>query len=336
MARVVLHVGTHKTGSTAVQEAFAANRKLLARHGFVYPEIVRRDTAHHGLASLWNRDLAPYEPRGGAEAAWRALARRHRASDDVLVLSTEEFSRISGRGAVDHAAIRAFLEGYERIDVVCLLRDQVSFVQSAYLQIAKIARADLADRPMPAWSTYFARALERGQVTALELDYNALLDRLEAAFGPERVHMVPYAEAAGRPGGAIGLVLREIGCPLDPSALSSPAGQQVNVAGDPLSAWIAAGITAPRRPPAALVETVERLVAKHVRGRTTLYTADEMRLLRERYEGPNERLARRLRGRRPGFALPWMDRKGLTKRAQMSPEFWVELSRALAAPRAER
>lgn len=332
MARVVLHVGTHKTGSTAVQEALAANRRLLARHGFAYPELRRRHPAHHGLAALWNPNLSVYEPRGGAEAAWRALARRHAGTDDVLVLSSEEFSRVLGPAAVDHHAVRGLLEGFERVDVVCVLRDQVSFLQSAYLQITKIARRELAHQPIPPWSTFLARALRSGQATTLALDYNLLLDRLEAAFGPERVHVSSYAEAAGRPGGAIGLVLREIGCPLEPEALAPPAaGAQVNVTGDPLSIWIAAQISSPLRPAPALVDAVGRVVRRHVGGRTTLYTAAEILTVRERFGPANRRLAERLRPRRPDFALPWMNAKGLLKRGQVAPELWIEVARAVRA-----
>jgi hypothetical protein len=327
MARVVLHVGAHKTGSTAVQETLAANRRLLARHGYIYPELRRRDPAHHGLAALWSADLAHYEPRGGAEAAWRALGRRALRPEDVLVLSSEEFSRAHGPGAMDYDAMRGFLRGFERIDVVCVLRDQVSFLQSAYLQVAKLARAELADRPIPTWAAFLEKAMRTGRATGLALDYNALLDRLEEAFGPERVRVLSYAEAARRPGGAIGLVLGEIGCPVEPAALETPAGARVNVTGDPLSVWVASRISAPLRPPAGLVDAVERVVRRRVGGPTMLYTMDEIRMVRARFEEANARLVERLRPRHPDFSLPWMSPKGFAKRGRLDQDFWIELAR---------
>lgn len=36
--RIFLHIGLHKTGTTAIQEALAANRNILRLHDFLYPE----------------------------------------------------------------------------------------------------------------------------------------------------------------------------------------------------------------------------------------------------------------------------------------------------------
>lgn len=335
MARVVLHIGAHKTGSTAVQEALAANRALLARHGFLYPRLTRRTAAHHGLAALWNPALKRYEPRGGAEAAWRALARKHRDGEGVLVLSSEELSRALGPTAVDYHAVRELLSGFERVDVICLLRDQVSFLQSAYLQIAKvkITWPDRRGRPLVPWSTFLEHALQTGQATSLALDHNALLDRLDAAFGRERVHLVPYAEAAARPTGVIGLVLAEMGCPVDPAALAAPGGGRVNVTDDPLSVWAASQISAPLRPSAALIATVREVVSHRFGPRTTLYNGPEIAAVRRRFAPGNERLARRMEGRRPGFALPWMSEEGVARRGGLSRDFWIEVARRLHAAR---
>ena len=332
MARVVLHIGTHKTGSTAVQEAFASNRGLLRRHGIVYPVVKIGYAGHHGLAALWNRDLQLYEPRGGAEAAWRTLARRHAGEPGVLVLSSEELSRIHGVGRVDYRFVRDALGGFERVDVLCLLRDQLSFLQSSYLENVKPdPRKDRRRAPVPPWPHFLARALKDPPAPGRQLDHNVLLDELDEAFGPGRVHVLPYDGAREHPGGAIGLVLDHVGCGLDWRALSLPLGTRFNVTNDPLSVWAAAQVSAPRRPEGALVERVRAVVAERFGPRTTLYTTAEIRAVQERFEAANRRLEARLAEREPGFALPWTSYAGATRRGRLDREFWIEVARRLHA-----
>lgn len=328
MARVVLHIGTHKTGTTAVQNALAHNRRLLRRHGIVYPELGRGQPAHHGLAALWNSSVASYEPPGGAEAAWRALARDHARGDATLLLSSEELSRNYGPNRVDFRFMREVLQGFERIDVICVLRDQVSFLQSVYLEISKNKVPEpTTRRPFPSWSRFHDAAITKGVAAGLRIDHNGLYDTLVDVFGVEHVHMASYAEALSHPQGATGVVVDRLGAGLDPSRLSLPDGGRANVTGDPLSVWAAAQISAPRRPPDALVAAVQEVVVARYGRRTTLYTNTEIRLVRERFGPENERLAARL----PGFALPWTSYEGVTKRGQLDRGFWIEVARRLHA-----
>ena len=37
--RLILHIGTHKTGSTSIQKTLDLNRKLLASNGFFFPAV---------------------------------------------------------------------------------------------------------------------------------------------------------------------------------------------------------------------------------------------------------------------------------------------------------
>ena len=46
MSRLVLHIGTFKTGTTYLQRSMFQNRELLASNGIGYPQFVRR--ANHG------------------------------------------------------------------------------------------------------------------------------------------------------------------------------------------------------------------------------------------------------------------------------------------------
>ena len=52
---LILHIGMGKTGTTALQEAFWANRDVLARAGITYPDIGVDAGAHH--------KITPFKPK---------------------------------------------------------------------------------------------------------------------------------------------------------------------------------------------------------------------------------------------------------------------------------
>lgn len=49
MSHLVLHIGTHKTGTTSFQNMMWKNARKLANYGVIYPRIHARHTGHHGL-----------------------------------------------------------------------------------------------------------------------------------------------------------------------------------------------------------------------------------------------------------------------------------------------
>ena len=51
---ILLHLGFHKTGTTALQSAFAASRPQLLEHGVLYPG---RRRSHHPAAMAMTRFL---------------------------------------------------------------------------------------------------------------------------------------------------------------------------------------------------------------------------------------------------------------------------------------
>lgn len=89
MPRLVLHVGPHKTGSTSIQSACAANRDRLRRDGVLYPSFPGATfvDSHSDAAFLL----------GGRERefdTWLLAAWRQAGAEgcDMLLLSSEEFS----------------------------------------------------------------------------------------------------------------------------------------------------------------------------------------------------------------------------------------------------
>ena len=59
MARIFLHIGAHKTGTTAVQSSFDRNRDMLAGHGVIYPRTNWYHYSQHRLAFALNGHRDP-------------------------------------------------------------------------------------------------------------------------------------------------------------------------------------------------------------------------------------------------------------------------------------
>lgn len=332
MSRVILHIGTHKTATTLIQNAFAANRKLLARRGVIYPEIGRA-TGHHSLLTRW-LNLDPYYHTATAPLAlWQGLA-RYAKGDTTLVLSSEEFSRGANK-RVDFGEVRELLAPFDRIEVVCFLRDQVSFLQSIQLEMGK-------KRAAPGFPTLLEAARKTGYASGLYLDYGALYDQLLTAFPPEAIRFVDYAQARGTAGGILGTMLDLCGAGLDPADLATPAltpatAAGANISPDPIPAWAAGIVSAPEAAPDKLIAQARTALEREFgEGRSsTVYTRAEHKRMAAHVAPLNAAFEARVQAVQPEFTLSppapadaGAD-AGMIWRENIGPGFWAKFARIL-------
>ncbi len=136
--RVLLHVGVHKTGSTALQAAFAEARPELIEKGILYPG---DSDLHHGAAvgvaaagnapgdrSDWTRIRAWQRSR-----KWRLLSSQVRRHDGRAIVSSEFFGRLGPRGI--NRAVAGL--GGARIHVLLGVRPLVEILPSSWQQYLK-------------------------------------------------------------------------------------------------------------------------------------------------------------------------------------------------------
>ncbi|MGI6590124.1 MAG: hypothetical protein ACOX1O_00705 [Eggerthellaceae bacterium] len=150
MAKLILHIGTHKTGTTALQSFFGENRQLLAQRGIAYPilktkyhEVTHERNAHwlmnqakHELGIL---ELTDTDHRAIDEG--RKLLAEAAASADVVVLSDEQ---LWAEGAAHKMFWRRLVPlldefSFDRIQAVVYFRRQDEFVSSMWKQWVKAA-----------------------------------------------------------------------------------------------------------------------------------------------------------------------------------------------------
>lgn len=179
---VLLHVGVHKTGTTALQAALAAARPDLARHGVRYPG---RRQAHHGAAVAVLGKTWGWQGQGGQQtdrATFDRLAdevRRHRRR---TVVSSEHLCEASPE--VGAHVVESL--GGSRVHVLVALRPLGELLPSSYQQYLKYGLQERYD----AWLENTLATDDRRRLSPTfwrRNDHGAVVARWAEAAGPGNV-----------------------------------------------------------------------------------------------------------------------------------------------------
>lgn len=329
MPRLVLHIGTHKTGTTTIQDQMHAARETLAQYGVIYPDL-KKHTGHHGLLADWIALPAVYHLPGGGISYLRQLAQTWAGTDKTIFLSSEEFSRAGGRGgSVDFSALRRIFVNYE-LSVICVLRDQLSFLQSVYVELSR--------RSVPSRPPLFLRdAIETGQVDGLWCDYAGLYMGLRNNFAAEEIQLVDYAKARTDEAGLLNTILARIGpnsiqIPGDQNAKKGPEGWS-NRSPEVLPVWAAQVIAGGAAPdPLLLRSTTEAFELEYGKGRTqSLFTREESKTARAHFERRNIALSELVGRDNKLFMLDLPPAfKGQMYRDDITQDLWIRIARRLS------
>lgn len=132
---VFLHIGSHKTGTTAIQDFATVHRDMLQANGLIYPSFDliggRRERSHLGLVNyLLQGKPAPEgaDPVGLLRTA-RDLAE---SQGKDLLFSAESLFRLSAEDARKVCASFRGAFGDTPFTIVCSLRPQAEFAESLY------------------------------------------------------------------------------------------------------------------------------------------------------------------------------------------------------------
>lgn len=193
--RTILHIGTHKTGTSSIQNFLANNRDHLARGGIHFATSVRSARNVNALAA----DVACGRHARAEEFVAAAVAQAERRGCETLLLSAESFYAMTAffylllacpvddYWEAERAAISRLLallpEG--EVSVICYLRRQDMFVESLYNQFVKQA---------PGYAGTIEDFVE--QCGPLP-DYDGHLRLWTQALGREAVQVRSYERARG-------------------------------------------------------------------------------------------------------------------------------------------
>jgi hypothetical protein len=183
----LLHIGPHKTGTTAVQDAFHLARERLPAHGVVYPGEGRQPL--EAVLAVTGQPALLGEPSPGI-AQWIRLVRDVCAAGDQRVVVSSEFFA----GADDNAARRVLADlGGPRVHVVVTLRPLAKIMPSQWQQYLQNGYCF----PYPEW---LAGILSEPPHTPtpgfwLRHRHDKLITRWAAAAGAQNLTVIVVDEA---------------------------------------------------------------------------------------------------------------------------------------------
>ncbi len=128
---VLLHIGPHKTGTTAIQGALLQARSALAEHGVVY---AGRERQHMMAALAVTGGKGLYGDPQASMPHWNRLVEQVAAAEDRRVVVSSEFF-----DDADPATARRIVEelGGQRVHVVVTLRPLAKILPSAWQQYVR-------------------------------------------------------------------------------------------------------------------------------------------------------------------------------------------------------
>jgi hypothetical protein len=199
--RCILHIGTEKTGSTAVQRFLHQNVERLQRERIhvcqsagapnnrrLPAAFMDEEKIDDFLRTLKHKDLkARRRWRSKVLKSFEKEVAKARKKSDVFVVSSEHLqSRLFSVAEVSNLA-RFLRPLFGKIDVICYLRRQDQMAVSRYSQALRAGH--VLGAPVPRADRIF-----QGHLPPY-FDYKSLLDRWSTAFGQSSVHPSIYSSS---------------------------------------------------------------------------------------------------------------------------------------------
>lgn len=168
-----LHIGLHKTGTSAIQRFLGCNRNLFRKMGIIVPGEGVGENLHHNIALqasvITNAETARKKFRNRIEPV--------ASLGENIVLSSEVFS---DRSLIHIEVLDEFASYFSKIRVIVFLRRGDSMIESAYNQMVK--RLPLCTTPLE--EKYFDKYYE--------LKYTRKLQPFVRMFGKDSILVRPF------------------------------------------------------------------------------------------------------------------------------------------------
>jgi hypothetical protein len=204
--RVIFHIGTAKTGTTAIQKACSIHREQLALNGVLYPHI--EGYINHGLLAVpylkgrvpreyWTKiGRDPEVVHSVAMDAWDSVfSQIKRCQPRTVVISSEYLFRAEYIGELA-SDIKAQLGGDVEIQVACYLRDPREHYMSDFQQILK-ASSKIPRKRLP-YAYHLKRWKAVGGITIREFKgggdsgFDVVSDFVESVVGVAATELPRY------------------------------------------------------------------------------------------------------------------------------------------------
>jgi hypothetical protein len=214
--KIILHIGTHKTGTTALQDFFARNRQWLLEQGILYPSQYVRTQAHHPLPwALGVRNPERDVSIQAGQIAQAVMREMEAAKVETILLSSEEFRSIPDRMLGQLAGL---FPG-ATFQIVVYLRRQDEALASEYGQHVRMHSIRFSGT---IYDFYLKTSPRR-------YDYLVLLNRWEKTFSQNAITVRVYDRKKFSNGDIIADFLQTIGVTAQTSEVGAQAGINRNL-----------------------------------------------------------------------------------------------------------
>ena len=181
MKRLLLHIGTGKTGTSSIQNFLYENRSRLADDfGVYYPEFGLSATNHFGEIIHAHYPVVNWITRRRLKKLRAVVKELKSAGCELSILSCENFYHHFGKEDMDYVA-EIFSDF--KIEIVCYVRRQDLYMESAWKQQVKVGtlKGMFAD--------FLQRHINAGYLGEVHANYYRMLKIWAAVFGLDAIHL---------------------------------------------------------------------------------------------------------------------------------------------------
>lgn len=190
MSTLYLHIGTPKTGTSAIQRFMAENRRLLKKKGYCYPDfkisfpgIWQNRNGHFLVHKIYDKKKNNLIEQENALVA-KCLKKIFKAAEHYpnIVISDEGIWRASEKKERFWETLKEQLneKGID-LKIVVFLRRQDLFIQSYWAQMVK-----------ETLTVPFSQYIAEGKYQNVMLDYNSYLNKIASVTGQENIIVRVY------------------------------------------------------------------------------------------------------------------------------------------------
>lgn len=306
MTTAYIHIGTEKTGSTAIQRFLVDNRDALRERGLAYPDFDRRyPWVDKNVNGFW---LTEGGVASRANRACMKLIASEARSVGAVVVSAETLWTTQAHRPSFWRELRRALPKDVELRAIAYLRRQDDYLFSLWSQWVKSQNADGIE------ARTFLETEAAGRFSGCRLDYRETLSVASDVLGVDNIIVRPYEQAQFAGGSIFTDFLDALSIPHDDSLVLPPCLSNESLTGAVLEAKRLLNATDDLKGKRSsilreLLTTQHRLQARGVLAdHGTLATAERERIIAP-YVDSNAWVARTFLGRADGvlFREPYGD-----------------------------
>ena len=173
--KLIVHFGSHKTGSSSIQNTLFKNRDKLGQYSYIHFGVVNSSPAINNLCSLSASDQHKADANSVLSTFRESL---NNLNGKYGIISAEVISRFTHR-QISYLIEQIKQSGLEP-EFIGYIREPVGYYTSMFQQTLKTQRVELMN--LKSWTKGLSK----------EISYYYLIDRLIDVAGKDSVHIYPF------------------------------------------------------------------------------------------------------------------------------------------------